>query len=129
MSNPPRELVHGKLAPLCHSIVYCVILFIFKLSAQCQSDNLLIYYIPIHHREQMMEMYNARQRRAFLRGTKRKHNALLKRLRKVSYLKGLLWPLTEKCILHLRLDLSQYWCVVSPIVMHTFPIFHFFLHS
>merc|ERR1712212_1338265 len=40
-------------------------------------DQLLDY-----SREQMMEMYNARQRRAFLRGTKRKHNALLKRLRK-----------------------------------------------
>ncbi|XP_039271888.1 small ribosomal subunit protein uS19 [Styela clava] len=33
-------------------------------------------------REQLMEMYTCRIRRAFSRGVKRKHNALLKRLRK-----------------------------------------------
>ncbi|CAK8674532.1 small ribosomal subunit protein uS19 [Clavelina lepadiformis] len=33
-------------------------------------------------REQLMDLYCARQRRAFSRGVKRKHNALLKRLHK-----------------------------------------------
>nr|CAB3265752.1 40S ribosomal protein S15-like [Phallusia mammillata] len=33
-------------------------------------------------REQLMELYCARPRRSFTRGVKRKHNALLKRLRK-----------------------------------------------
>jgi len=38
-----------------------------------------------------MELYCARQRRAFTRGTKRKHNALLKRLRKVTGFHGLVF--------------------------------------